>query len=157
MFSSPKTQWNKTTYLMKFALFCCFLGYMQLQSLVPFSLLNLSLGLSLQEYMLRWLTKKWRKEVTLVRFLQYKPWPFNYLSVLLFTCLLFATPWTATCQAFLSLTISQSLPKFMSIVSDNMKLQINLQNTDWEDICLEYFSLIIWQRMISLGTQRIST
>ena len=38
---------------MKFALFCCFLGFMQLQSLVPFSLLNLSLGLSLQEYMLR--------------------------------------------------------------------------------------------------------
>ena len=25
------------------------------------------------------------------------------------------TPWTAACQAFLSLTISQSLPKFMSI------------------------------------------
>ena len=40
---------------MKFVLFCCFLGerFMQLQSLVPFSLLNLSLGLSLQEYMLR--------------------------------------------------------------------------------------------------------
>ena len=29
----------------------------------------------------------------------------------------FATPWTATRQASLSLTISQSLPKFMSIVS----------------------------------------
>ena len=28
---------------------------------------------------------------------------------------LFATSWTATCQASLSLTISQSLPKFMSI------------------------------------------
>ena len=28
---------------------------------------------------------------------------------------LFATPWTAACQAFLYLTISQSLPKFMSI------------------------------------------
>ena len=28
---------------------------------------------------------------------------------------LFATPWTAACQASLSLTISQSLPKFMSI------------------------------------------
>ena len=30
---------------------------------------------------------------------------------------LFATPWTAACQASLSLTISQGLPKFMSIVS----------------------------------------
>ena len=30
---------------------------------------------------------------------------------------LFVTPWTAACQAFLSLTISQSLPKFMSIES----------------------------------------
>ena len=29
---------------------------------------------------------------------------------------LFVTPWTAACQASLSLTISQSLPKFMSIV-----------------------------------------
>ena len=29
----------------------------------------------------------------------------------------FATPWTAACQASLSLTISQSLPKFMSIAS----------------------------------------
>ena len=28
---------------------------------------------------------------------------------------LFATPWTAACQALLSLTISWSLPKFMSI------------------------------------------
>ena len=28
---------------------------------------------------------------------------------------LFVTPWTAACQASLSLTISQSLPKFMSI------------------------------------------
>ena len=30
---------------------------------------------------------------------------------------LFATPWTATCQAPLSLTSSRSLPKFMSIAS----------------------------------------
>ena len=30
---------------------------------------------------------------------------------------LFVTPWTAGCQASLSLTISQSLPKFMSIAS----------------------------------------
>ena len=28
---------------------------------------------------------------------------------------LFVTPWTAVCQASLSLTISQSSPKFMSI------------------------------------------
>ena len=30
---------------------------------------------------------------------------------------LFVTPWTVACQAFLSLTISWSLPKFMSIAS----------------------------------------
>ena len=30
---------------------------------------------------------------------------------------LFVIPWTAACQASLSLTISQSLPKFMSIES----------------------------------------
>ena len=30
---------------------------------------------------------------------------------------LFATPWTEACQASLSFTISQSLPKFMSIAS----------------------------------------
>ena len=30
---------------------------------------------------------------------------------------LFVTPWTAACQAFLSLTISWSLPMFMSIES----------------------------------------
>ena len=30
---------------------------------------------------------------------------------------LFVTPWTAACQASLSITNSQSLPKFMSIVS----------------------------------------
>ena len=30
---------------------------------------------------------------------------------------LFVTPWTAACQAFLSLTISWSLPKFMAIAS----------------------------------------
>ena len=30
---------------------------------------------------------------------------------------LFMTPWTAACQAFLSLSVSQSLPKFMSVES----------------------------------------
>ena len=30
---------------------------------------------------------------------------------------LFVTPWTAACQAFLSLTISWNSPKFMSIES----------------------------------------
>ena len=32
-------------------------------------------------------------------------------------CLIFATPWTAACQASLSITNSQSLPKLMSIKS----------------------------------------
>ena len=37
-------------------------------------------------------------------------------SVQLLNCVrLFATPWTAACQASLSITISQSLPKLMSI------------------------------------------
>ena len=33
------------------------------------------------------------------------------------SCQLFATPWTAPCQAYLSITYSQSLPKLMSIES----------------------------------------
>ena len=39
---------------------------------------------------------------------------------------LFATPWTAACQASLSLTISQSLPKFMSIASVMPSNHLNL-------------------------------
>ena len=38
-------------------------------------------------------------------------------SVVLSRVRLFATPWTAECQVFLSITNSQSLPKFMSIAS----------------------------------------
>ena len=39
-------------------------------------------------------------------------------SVQLLNCVwLFATPWTAACQASLSITISQSLPRLMSIES----------------------------------------
>ena len=34
---------------------------------------------------------------------------------LLSRVLLFATPWTGVCQAFLALTVSLSMPKFMSI------------------------------------------
>ena len=47
-------------------------------------------------------------------------WTFLLLLLLLLFSLplqLFATPWTAACQASLSLTTSQSLPKFMSISS----------------------------------------
>ena len=45
------------------------------------------------------------------------PWSKSSLVVVqLLSCSqLFVTPWTAAHQAFLSLTISQSLPKFMSI------------------------------------------
>ena len=40
----------------------------------------------------------------------------QFSSVQLLSCVRpFATPWTETCQAFLSITNSQSLPKFMSI------------------------------------------
>ena len=43
---------------------------------------------------------------------------FDYCSVFsLCRVQLFATPWTAACQAFLSITNSQSLPKLMSIES----------------------------------------
>ena len=39
-------------------------------------------------------------------------------SIQLFSCIqLFATPWTAACQAFLCITISRSLLKLMSIKS----------------------------------------
>ena len=38
-----------------------------------------------------------------------------YLLLLLFSCPVVSTPWTATHQASLSLTISRSLPKFMFI------------------------------------------
>ena len=44
--------------------------------------------------------------------------PFYNGSSLLFSCVrLFVTPWTAACQAFLSLIFPRSLPKFMSIES----------------------------------------
>ena len=39
---------------------------------------------------------------------------------------LFATPWTAARQASLSLTISRSLPKFMSIVPATLSNHLNL-------------------------------
>ena len=43
--------------------------------------------------------------------------PANILSLLLSHPVMSETPWTATCQASLSLTISWSLSKFMSIAS----------------------------------------
>ena len=46
---------------------------------------------------------------------------------------LFTTPWTATCQASLSLTISQSLPEFMSIAP-----------------VMPSSHLILWRRLILL-------
>ena len=51
-----------------------------------------------------------------IRWLKY--WSYSISSVrLLSRVQLFATPYTAACQAFLFLTIFQSLPKFMSIES----------------------------------------
>ena len=46
-----------------------------------------------------------------------EPGAFQFSSVQLSHVQLFATPWTAACQASLSITNSQSLPKFMSIES----------------------------------------
>ena len=43
------------------------------------------------------------------------PLPVAFRSVQWLSCIrLFATPWTAACQASLSITDSQSLPKLMS-------------------------------------------
>ena len=53
---------------------------------------------------IRKLTEKWSKRATVAQ--------------LLSRAQLFATPWTAACQASLSFTISQSLLKIMSIISD---------------------------------------
>ena len=55
-------------------------------------------------------------------FFEFKFFFFKYYFLLLFSSVqsltrvcFFATPWTAACQAFLSITNSQSLPKLMSI------------------------------------------
>ena len=40
---------------------------------------------------------------------------FNFVVIQLLSCLTFATPWSAACEAFLSFIISQSLLKLMSI------------------------------------------
>ena len=53
---------------------------------------------------IRKLTEKWSKRATVVQLLSHAQ--------------LFATPWTAARQASLSFTISQSLLKIMSMVSD---------------------------------------
>ena len=44
------------------------------------------------------------------------------------SCLTLRPPWTAACQAFLSLTISWSLPKFMSITSSATLFTFCLQS-----------------------------
>ena len=44
---------------------------------------------------------------------------------------LFGTPWTAACQASLSLTISRSLPKFMSIASVMPSNHLILCHPEW--------------------------
>ena len=63
---------------------------------------------------------------------------------------LFATPWTAACQASLSLTTSQSLPTFMSVESVTpFKCVLNY-------ICFSLFSfplsLLPWLRMLLIFT-----
>ena len=52
---------------------------------------------------------------------------------------LFATPWTAACQASLSLTISRSLPKFMSIES---VMPSNLWDAISSSVAVFSFSLL---------------
>ena len=52
------------------------------------------------------------------RLICYLLYSFQFSSVHWLSCIqLFATPWTATCEAFLSITNSQSLLKFMSTES----------------------------------------
>ena len=58
---------------------------------------------------------------------------------------LFAKPWTATCQLSLSLTISQSLPKFMSIALVTLTSHVIL----WSPLLLplnfsQYQGLLQW-------------
>ena len=63
---------------------------------------------------------------------------FPCIVVQLLSCVeLFVTTWTAACQASLSLTISQSLPKFMSIAS--VILFIHLTPITLFSFCLQSF------------------
>ena len=63
---------------------------------------------------------------------------------------LFATPWTAACQASLSLTTSQSLPTFMSVES------VTPFKCVLDYICFSLFSfplsLLPWLRMLLIFT-----
>ena len=59
---------------------------------------------------------------------------------------LFATPWTAAFQASLSLTISQSLPKFMAIASVMPSSDVlfsfcphSLEHLRWSKVQIPYF------------------
>ena len=62
----------------------------------------------------------------------------NVVIVQSLSCIrLFTIPWTAACQAFLSLTISWSLPKFMSIESvmpSNQHSELISFRMDWFDV-----------------------
>ena len=52
---------------------------------------------------------------------------------------LFATPWTAACQASLSFTISPSLLKLTSIESVMLSIQSNFLAAGWGSFSLAYF------------------
>ena len=61
------------------------------------------------------------------------------------SCLLFATPWTAACQGSLFLTISQSLPKFMFILSVAIQLSHPLTSSSPSALNLsQYHRLFQW-------------
>ena len=80
----------------------------------------------------------------------------NIVVQLLSHVWLFVTPWTAACQASLSLTISQILPKFMSI--ESVMLSTVLSSATLFSFCLQSFQA--WEsfpmtRLFTSGGQSI--
>ena len=80
----------------------------------------------------------------------------NIVVQLLSHVWLFVTPWTAACQASLSLTISQILPKFMSI--ESVMLSTVLSSATLFSFCLQSFPA--WEsfpmtRLFTSGGQSI--
>ena len=68
----------------------------------------------------------------------------NYCTELLFSCpVIFdsATPWTAVHQASLSLTISQSLPKFMFILQNTWAKKTEATSLGWNSTSLSSFQV----------------
>ena len=107
---------------LSFTLSLSLLMLMSIELVMPSNKLILSspsppaLNLSQRQGLFQWASSS--HQVAKVLELQFHHQPFQWIFrfVQLLSCVwLFVTPWTAACQASLSLTISRSLPKFMSI------------------------------------------